>query len=652
MTPGAWLDAAPSLLAALGVVLVPGLVVGAGLRLRGLALWALAPLGSTALLGGLAIAYGAVGIPWTPWAVGLGVLVVAVVAWFAGRWLGRRPPAHPHDVRARWLLAAGIAIGVTFTAARFIVYVQDPQAISQTNDAVFHLNGIRYILDTGSASSLQMSGVVGGRGFYPSAWHALASMAAMTSGAAIPVAANMVTLVIVALVWPLGIAWFTHQAAHPWVAPAAIAAALAGSMHVFPMLMVQWGVLYPYALSVALLPAAAGVVVAAPRWIRGEGPLEDGRPAAVLVGILLLASAAALALSQPSTLLAWAIIGMSSLIWWAVHHRKGDRRHRLRVTVLIALAGGIFVGLWFALARSTTGSHWPPFRGKLQVVADILLNGHVLLPPAVGVGILTFIGLIVSARRRSLRWLATAWVILTFLYFVVAAVGQPFVRRWLLGAWYADPYRIAALLPVTALPLAAIGLTAVAIWATTAISGREGRDAERFATRWALVVVGVLMAVWFAVAPVIQMGAITQGTFDAESRYATEEYLSDDERALLERLDESVGQDERVIGNPSTGTGFGYTLSGRDVFPRTWSHPASAEWRTIQDGLRDAARDAEVCAALEAYGSPDFVLDFGDGDPLPGRYELPGMSDFAGQPGFELVDREGEASLWRITACS
>ena len=649
---GDWLAQSPALLAALGVVLLPGLLIGAGLRLRGLALWALAPVGSTLVVAALAIVYGALKVPWAVWSVAAGVLVIAGLAWLGGRFLGTRMPRPVHERRATVLLAAGLTIGIAFTAARFLVYVQDPGAISQTNDAVFHLNALRHIMETQSASSLQVSAVVGGRGFYPAAWHGLASLVILISGAAIPVAANMVSLVIAAVCWPLGIAWLTQQATRGSMAPAALAAALAGSMQVFPMLMLQWGVLYPYALSVALLPAAIGVVVAAPRWIRGEGPVAKGAAGIVLVGVLVVASAGALALSQPATLLAWAIVAMCSLVWWAAQHRRGDRRHRLRVVVVVVLASAAFAALWFALTVSTTGAHWAPFRGKVQVLFDVLLNGHVLLPPAIGIGILTFIGVVVAVRRRTLRWLATAWVVFTGLYVVAAAIQNPLLRRWLLGAWYADPYRIAALMPVVAIPLAAIGLAAVATWATAAISARRGREAEAFATRWALVAVAGVLTVWFAVSPIIQMGAITQGTFDKESRYATQDYLSDDERELLERLPESVGPDDLVIGNPSTGMGFGYMLSGRDVFPRTWSHPRTPEWQAIENGLRDAGSSDEVCEALEVYGDPEFVLDFGEGEATPGRFELSGMTDFAGQPGFELVDSEGDASLWRITGCS
>ena len=140
---------------------------------------------------------------------------------------------------------------------------------------------------------------------------------------------------------------------------------------------------------------------------------------------------------------------------------------------------------------------------------------------------------------------------------------------------------------------------------------------------------------------------------DSQSRYVSNDasFLSPDERQLLERLAGSVPQDALVIGNPSTGSGFGYLFSGVDVYPRTWAVPSSDGWEVLGERLHSAGSDPTVCEALASYGSPQFVLDFGAGDTSPGRYVLPGFTDFAGRAGFELVDQQGAASLWRITAC-
>ena len=647
-----WIGAAPALLVAVAVVFAPGLAIGAGLRLRGLAVWALAPVLSVAVLAGLAVLFDLVSIPWSVATVLVGAVSVTGLAWVAGLGLGPRRPSRPRDARATWLLAAGIAIGVSLTTARFAVYVHDPSAISMTNDAVFHLNAVRYIVETGSASSLHINGVIGGRGFYPAAWHALASMVVLLTGVAIPVAANLVSLVIAAGVWTLGVTWLTQRVPGVPAITAALAASLSASLVVFPMLMFQWGVLYSYALSLALLPAAAALVVGAPQWFAADSPVVGARRTAALLSGLAVAAVGAIALSQPATLLTWGIICISWFSWWAISSAvaaRGRRRAGLVSALVTAWAG--FLLLWFVLTRGTSGSHWPPFRGKIEAVLDVVLNGQVLLPVMTGVSVLMIIGLVVAVIRPPLRWLASAWVVLGALYAIAASVGHPAVRRYLLGAWYADPYRIAAAGAVVVIPLAAIGLATVAVWATQSISRRRGDDAATFGAAWGMAAVALLGAVALIAAPMIQMRAVTQGTVDAESRYVTEDYLSPDERALLERLDRHVAPDERVLANPSTGSGFGYMLSGRDVFPRTWSHPRTDAWTVIQQGLRDAGREEAVCDALAEYGSPRFVLDFGLGEETPGRYELPGMTAFSGRPGFDLVDREGAASLWRITAC-
>ncbi len=141
--------------------------------------------------------------------------------------------------------------------------------------------------------------------------------------------------------------------------------------------------------------------------------------------------------------------------------------------------------------------------------------------------------------------------------------------------------------------------------------------------------------------------------FDSESRYLTtsDSYLSTDERALLESLDDYIPAGARVIANPSTGAAFGYVLSGRDVYPRTWAPPSSPEWTLLAQELRDAGTDPSVCEALASIGSPGYVLDFGEGEAGPGRFIMPGTTNFSGQAGFDLIARRGEASLWRITAC-
>src|SRR5690606_18779765 len=67
---GDWFTAWPSVIAAIAVIFLPGLAIGFVLRLRGLALWALAPAAGVVVLSVLAIVLGAVGIAWSPLSAG------------------------------------------------------------------------------------------------------------------------------------------------------------------------------------------------------------------------------------------------------------------------------------------------------------------------------------------------------------------------------------------------------------------------------------------------------------------------------------------------------------------------------------------------------------------------------------------------------
>lgn len=641
-----WLAQAPVLLVTALVLFVPGLLALWAVGLRGLALAAAAPLFGVAATGIAAMTLAFIGVPWSVGAWRAAVAVLVGAAALVGLILGRgrsEPPARRHR-----LLAVALAIGACFAIWRLAAYIVDPAGISQTNDAVFHMNAVQFILDTANASSLHVNGVIGGTSFYPAAWHALVSIVVSITGSSIPIAANMLTLVIGAFIWPLGITWLTRVVTRSDTA-AASAAVLACSLHTFPLLMFQWGVLFPNALSTAMLPAGVALVLSPLAWRAGRRSWSG-----VARGVLLaLVACCALLLAQPATLLPWlALILVRATAWLLSDSWAGMRVRRWGAVVAL---WALLAVVWILISRTTSGSHWPPFRGKLEVFLDVLLNGQLRIPFAFAISALMLCGLVLAWRDIRIRWFVFGWAGVSGLYVLAAAIGAPLVRVNLLGAWYADPYRIAALAPVVVVPLAALGLQGI----ITVVHRRlrrgdaEPRVPDRTAAALTLAAASAIMIVLTLLRPVA-MPAVVEGSFDRESRYiaADDSYLSPDERTLLESLPDVVPSGTRVLANPSTGAGFGYMLSGVDVFPRTWSPPTTAAWEVLADGLRDAASDPAVCAALQQYGDPAYVLDFGLGDDTPGRYEMPGMTGFADRPGFEKISEVGDVSLWRITACA
>ncbi|WP_372967395.1 DUF6541 family protein [Microbacterium sp.] len=635
-----WFAVVPAFLVGVAVVFLPGLLALYGVGIRGLALVAYAPLFSIASTASIALVFGQLGVAWTPITWAIASVALIGVSWLCGRYI--RMPEAAETFTGRRILLVGLGIGVVFSAWRLVAYMGDPSAISQTNDAVFHMNALRHILETGDASSLHVNSVIGGRTFYPAAWHGIASMIALSAGVDIPVAANVLTVVIGALIWPLGIAWLTRTAFGSNVV-AAYAAILAGSLQAFPLLMFQWGVLFPNALSTSIVPAGIAAMITVARHFRVSRTMRDG----VLLALITAVTAGAILLSQPAAFLLWASISIVWLTFFLVSREQAVRRGWA-----IGISAALWLGLgvvWWFLARGTSGSHWPPFRGKFEVLLDVLLNGQVRMPYAFVISALAIVGLIAAARMRATRWFAVAWGGVSFMYILVAAIGNEFVRESILGAWYADPYRIAAAAPLVVIPLAALGLDILLRFAAR----RSGRTADAPIIATVGVVFASVVMVLIILLRSVAMPAFLEGTYDRDSRYAAadDSYLNPDERALLEELPDLVDADARVLGNPSTGAGFGYFLSGIDVFPRTWSPPRNEVWEVIAERLHDAATDDAVCDALEVYGDPEYVLDFGQSEGGSGKFPAPGMTDFAGQAGFELVTREGDVSLWRITAC-
>lgn len=636
-----WSLQAPVLLVGLFVVFAPGIIALAGVGMRGLALLAAAPVFSVFATSAAAVLIGAVGVAWSPLSWAVSMLFLAAVSWGIGRLIGNRLPAQPQS-GGRAILVSALVLGMVFTAWRLMAYIGDVEAISQTNDAVFHMNAVRFIIETASASSLDVTAVVGSAGFYPAAWHALVSMIVLITGTSLPIAVNILTVIIGGVVWVLGLAWLV-KAISGSAAIAGYAAVLAGVMQNFPLLMFQWGVLFPNALSTALIPASIAMVLTLPAWSHGPMLWRAVTRSVLVVGVV----AGALALSQPASLLPWAAICMAWLSFRALP--QPEARGRWTWWAGISVGWGLLLVVWWLLSRSTSGSHWPFFRDRIEALVDVVMNGQVLIAPQLGISALMIVGLIVAVRHRSYRWIAVAWLGISSLYWLVATVGNERIRDMILGAWYADPYRIAALAPIVVIPLGALGVDAIVRFVS-----RGGDRANRTASRSiALGILAVFVLLVVMIRPV-PLPSIVAGTYEKISRYeaSANGYLTPDERHLLESLGDLVESDARVLGNPSTGSGFGYFFSGIDVFPRNWAPPSDDVWQTIAEGLRDVDDDPEVCRALADYGDPEYVLDFGPGGQSAGRWLMPGLTDFGGQPGFELVAEEGDVSLWRITACA
>jgi hypothetical protein len=245
-----------------------------------------------------------------------------------------------------------------------------------------------------------------------------------------------------------------------------------------------------------------------------------------------------------------------------------------------------------------------------------------------------------------------------WLYLTAAAQRDLDLRYDWTGVWYNDAQRLAALVPVLAVPVATAGAAAVVARAAAGLrrlaESRGGGSAQRLVASPAVQagagLLAVLLGFW-----ALQGAAMSRVVGYGQDLYGVHggHYLvSPAELALLERLDQEVPEGDVVFGNPLTGTGLAYGIGGTEVLiPHPGLLPDDGA-RLLVRHLDDLTTQPGVCEALAAH-DVRWVLDFGDARVNPYAYfDTRGYDTLTPERGFELVDAEGpDAALYRITGC-
>ncbi|MGH3703735.1 MAG: DUF6541 family protein, partial [Agromyces sp.] len=580
-----WLEFVPVVLAAIAWLVVPGALALWLLGVRGLLLYAGSGPLSVAFLAALAIGFGNLGIAWTQWAVAAAVATAASVLLVLRFVLRARWPWRAHvDERPAWSWSVfgACAFAVLAIGAPLLFAFGAPDAISQTFDSGFHLNAVRFVLDTGNGSTFAIAGVTGSGAIYPAAWHDLTSLVAMAPGSgSIPAAANAVDLAVSTIVWSSGVLVLARVIAPRRAAAIWIAAVVSASLPWFPLLPLTFGVLFPYFLALACLPLGLALVVS----VLGRG---DALATPTPVRVLLLASVcAAMALSQPSVVLGLIAASLPVVAACLIPVFRATSKTWLRMAIVAgSLASLVFFAVaWRQLGAIGYSSPWDaeasPIRGAFEVLTFTFEDG----PPAIGLALLVATGVVVSAIRSGRRWIVGMWFIGALLYFASVVLPASDLRNVLLGVFYKDIPRLASFYVVLSIPAALLGGLAVWTWLSRLLNRR--RNGRRVA---AVVTAVVALAAYSA----MQAPALTSAIGAARGTYALTDrspILSIDERALIERLPQTTGGEGLIAGNPWTGTNFAYALAAQPVLnPHFNTVPLEA--RTIVNSrLAEAAQD-------------------------------------------------------------
>lgn len=631
---------------ALAIFAVLGWTLAVLIGLRGLWAVAAAPAFATTVIGIAATIAGWLNLRWSilP-ALVLAVIIAAVIVVVRRTTGSREIVRFPR--RLRWWTVGVLAVtAVTIGWLAFRV-IGGADAISQSFDNIFHLNGIRYILDTGIASPLeigQMTSPGGGVPFYPTAWHATAAIVVQLSGASIPVVINTMSITTAAIIWPLGALLLARTLLGSSPSVMIGAGIVAASVPAFPLLPMDYGVLYPYQLSLALLPLA----LAATASLLGIGR-HARRIAPGWWGLIVVGAVPGLALAHPGGFVAWLALSVPMVVVFGV--RLWRAAHTLRNRVLVLVGAIAFVGagvLLLKVLRPPLASRlWATEAGVGEAIGQAL-SVQLFYPTAAWlVGLAIIAGLFWMIRERSAETIVAAamWAVGAGLFVVSLSFTWGALRDALTGSWYNNWPRLAALFAVALVPLAALGIARTADAVSELLRRRRVAGGIRLTAGIAVSVLA-LLAFHAQATPRAEAWAGATYVEDADALL-----LTDDETALLERLDEVVPEDAVIAGSAYTGAGLAYALADRQVLMPHALMDISPELELINDHLADADMMPEVCDAIDALGV-EYVLDFGTVEVHEDEvHPLPGVQDLQDSSAVRLVDSEGDARLYEVIAC-
>lgn len=674
-----WFDIMVPFVVGLFYLFVPGLLIAVAARVRGFDAFALAPALSVGATIVGAVAAPALGITWgalVPLVAavllacllgGLSFAAVKLGLWDApgvhrsqdagtGRSAERQVAQGAWFSREQALFWSSTLVGAALLMRNVTNALGSPEWISQTWDNNFHLNAVRYIENTGSASPMTLGAMTAAEGdstFYPGAWHAMVSLIFTGSGADIPVATNTMALLVCSVVWPLGVVFMMRQILAMRAPGVLVIGALTASFTAYPILLLDFGVLYPNLLGIALIAPVLALVAQLFRTVAVR------RLATVQTLVLGIPAGLALALAHPNTLMS-ALVMMAPIfmarlfIQWKALMGGGATRVNVAVTTLgvAALLGALYV-LWLVVRPpEEAGEMWGPVLSPAQAMGESLVQGTMGQGAQWLLLVLFVVGLYALVRtHRAPLWIFFSWVVAT--YFYVAARSLPWEddRYFVVGIWYHDSFRLAALLPIVAIPLMVLAVDWLAEkaldvrdWAGTLGVSREAVVAGLAAL--GVIVVGVLGQTAQPLEDQVEASYIAYQPTDNSP------LLSEDERNVLEALDDFVPVDSEIAVQAFTGAPLAYALADRKVTAYHTIYAADEQTWYIQQNLNKALRDSQVCQIAD-QNSIDYYLDFGTEEVNGGNHVgwYRGYEDLPQSGVLTEVYRSGDAVLYEITAC-
>lgn len=662
-----WLATIPLLLFAVVLAFGPGYAMGWALRVPARLRVFYAPLLTFALVAVSAIVLGKTGIPWSLISfVPVAAVLVAAAAglmWLVGRrWPALASASWPgNDVPVAWPVVGAVLGGfLVLHMTEDMVY--GPEAFSQSLDNSFHMNAIRWIQEHGDASSLTLGAVSAADQqptFYPAGWHDFVSLIYSTTGTSIATATIVTVLLTASFVWPCSLVAFSLSIPKLRRLQALAIPAIIGGFAAFPGLLLRWGVLFPNLLGYALLPTFVALMAhLVQALLRREFSVLLSLGLSALVGI------AGLALVHPNAVVSAVVFALPMLLAGVVQvsrsHELALRQKWVGSLLLVGVSIGC-VGAWLVLRPGASASNtWEPMLTEGEALYQFLFLGlenanqlRDTFNPSYLAGFLALWGAGYLLYKRRNLWLIASWVLIGYLWIIAATVPRGDFRLLMVGPWYTDHFRLAALVVFPSVILAGIGLGGFVEGLLTWIVRRVPRTARLNVATAGMGVAAVLVLVLAGLTS--RVPSVQETTLAVSKEYRvtpSSVVLNQDEMNVINEIPKIVPKDDVIVNNPWDGSAYIYALADRHLTGYHFEFETSPKYSAIMHNLKNARTNPEVCREVNKYKAHWYVhlenqLNFGP----DAQKNYDGLVAAIGTDVLTPVYSSGPMTLYRISAC-
>jgi hypothetical protein len=368
------------------------------------------------------------------------------------------------------------------------------------------------------------------------------------------------------------------------------------------------------------------------------------------------AAAWAIAIAHPDSALSVALVCLFPLLVIVGPYVANQWRTRTLATTLVLLAllamgvAGLAVSSSIGVLHNIVGHYFPLIESPGEAVQGAFSNGTNLMPPEWLLTGFMIVGAIACFVWRQRRWLVFAELVIAVLYIGAAATESPLAHLFT-GLWYNDSHRIAAILPVVAIPLTTSGV----LFAGELLARAASRVAD--VANPALAAAGITLALG-ALAALATAGysvPANASTLGADfSTSGAAEFVSQPKLLFLQTVARLVPANALVADDPFAGSAYLYALSGtRVLFPQAAVTSNNHEMAYLAHNLVNLKHDGFACQLVRRFGIGYMVVvpdNYLHRRQQPGYYGT-GVAYPAPHSGFRLITADGLYQLYKITIC-